>query len=146
MNRAELNMELQMIKSRADVLLKKSEYAEWGEVCFEKTDESEAERFFWEEQLNSIMCSLEELCSKINYMNGKIVCEGMLSINTNDRYCCGDYELCCGYGMEILIFDEWKGAYRWAATRLEHNGSQYYAVGFPDQELLGIMARIRRGR
>lgn len=144
MNSVKMKMELQMIKSRADILLKESEYAAWGAIDLENSNEPEEERLFMEEQFNDILCSLDEICSKINYLNGKIVCEGKLEVNANDRYCCGGYELCCGYGMEILFFDEWKDSYRWAATRLEHNGSRYYAVGYPEQELLGIRVRIRR--
>jgi hypothetical protein len=59
------------------------------------------------------------------------------------RYICDGYELTSGYRLEVLIYDENEECYRWVATRIEHNGEDYYLVGLRDASLASIRERIR---
>ena len=46
-------------------------------------------------------------------------------------------------GLEVLIYDDFEERYSWVASRIEHNGQDYYIVGLRDTKLEGLKARIR---
>ena len=51
-------------------------------------------------------------------------------------------EFCCGDTVEALLGGSC-GEIRWAKTRIEHNGDDYYLYGFPWEKMEGMMVRER---
>lgn len=92
--------------------------------------------------LRSIQNKLEDALYEIKYLKKPVRAEGGLYKNTNDRYEIGDHELTSGHPVEIYIYDSWSEKNAWYKSRIEHNGEDYYAVGY-DGPLDGLKARIR---
>ena len=51
-------------------------------------------------------------------------------------------EFSCGHSVDILIRDG--NILRWMPTRFEHDGNDYYLVGYPGVPLCGLTVRERR--
>lgn len=51
-------------------------------------------------------------------------------------------EFSCGHPVEVLIRDG--DILRWMPTRFEHDGRDYYLVGYPGVPLCGLTVRERR--
>ena len=63
--------------------------------------------------------------------------QGTLEKNRTGRYeIDGGTELHCGDAVEIEIYDTWR------QTAIEHDGNDYYAVGWKDVKLNGLKARL----
>jgi hypothetical protein len=85
-----------------------------------------------------------------------VTIEGTLHKKSNGRYSVKDYELTSGSGLEFLCEDDCHSRYDkksdsyinyqyWRASRIEHDGKNYYLVGTNrDIELEGLKVRIRR--
>lgn len=65
--------------------------------------------------------------------------EGRLQKNERGRYELDENtQFTCGSGIELKICDTW------VKTRIEHDGSDYYAVGLRGMKLDGMTAREPR--
>lgn len=51
-------------------------------------------------------------------------------------------EFTCGHPVDVLVRDG--DTLRWMPTRFEHNGRDYYLVGYPGVPLCGLTVRERR--
>ena len=56
--------------------------------------------------------------------------EGFLHKNAHGRYELDDFEFSCGTRIEAYIFDKFDEKYHWLNSRIEHNGHDYYIVGY----------------
>ena len=142
MNIKELQNSLNRLNSQIDRILQESEFSKWGELNIEYNGEDPEEVMLWSE-FSSVMMKLDDVNDSLNYLNRPIRREGRLYKNDNGRYECDGYELTSGSGVEILVYEEYEERYGWLATRIEHNGRDYYAVGKRDLDLEGVKARIR---
>ena len=52
-------------------------------------------------------------------------------------------EFHCGQTLEALVPD-YDGSLKWVLTRVEHNGSDYYLVGYSSTPMEGLTVRRRR--
>ena len=105
------------------------------------------------DELRSMLTKLEEISHTINYLSRPIKEEGFLHKNRNGRYEINGHELSSGCGIECLITDDWHFKYDedgryvetpfWYASRIEHNGEDYYIVDVYDVELEGLKVRVR---
>ncbi len=106
-------------------------------------DSTDPETLFQRYELGKVMRYLEDASDAISYMTEKEVTEGTLYKNERGRYACGEYELSSGSSLEVYVYDEDNERYKWRKTRMEHDGDDYYIVGF-DGSPNGVKARVRR--
>ena len=107
-------------------------------------DRADAEQLFMLDELRKILSTLANVSHTINYLDKPIKAEGALYKNSNDRYEINDIELSSGDSIEYLIANDCNHIPHWCASRIEHNGTDYYIVGAADLgKLEGIRVRIR---
>lgn len=91
----------------------------------------------------------------MNYIRRPIKVEGALHKNANGRYEVQGIELSSGYGLEYLSLDDRHCRYNdndeyintpyWVASRIEHDGQDYYIVGAKEFDTLeNVRVRIRK--
>ena len=74
----------------------------------------------------------------------EVECIGPLYKNKMGRYEIDkDNYFTCGDAIEILIYNDLSEKNEWVKTRIEHNGADYYAVGYDKLSLNGVIARKR---
>lgn len=115
-----------------------------GDYC-DNVDYNHAdpEESFFHDQLVFLTSRLEEVQNRLDYLNKPVVAQGFLKHNDHKRYSLptGDY-LTSGSVCELLVTDE--DGQRWVYTRIEHNGTDYYAGALgKDVSLNGMIVRIR---
>lgn len=71
---------------------------------------------------------------------------GVLQKQSNGRYALGNREFTSGESIEYLAQGMDDDTDRWVATRIEHNGVDYYIVDDGSIPLQGLIARIKRVR
>lgn len=101
------------------------------------------EQHFEFEQLLGIGERLEEALARWNYLQKPVVAEGFLRKNENGRYEIEGREFTSGESVEVLISDPDFDETTWVRTRVEHNGENYYLVGYEEVPMDGLMARQR---
>lgn len=104
------------------------------------------------EEYRHILSKLEEVQSTLAYYDRPIVEESRIYRNETGRYETdkGHYYT-SGSSIEFLRTeqaynedtDTWEDVQIWTASRVEHNGQDYYIVGYSDLTLSGLMVRIR---
>ncbi|MFD1428490.1 DUF488 family protein, N3 subclade [Kroppenstedtia sanguinis] len=87
---------------------------------------------------------LEETLTRWKYLQKPVVAEGFLRKNERGRYEIDDrFEFTSGQSIEVLISDPDFDETAWVKTRVEHNGQDYYLVGYDEIPMAGLMARER---
>lgn len=90
-----------------------------------------------------ILDKLQDVLYEIEYLNKPIVAEGTLYKNEADRYEMNDnYYFTSGSPIEIYIHDSYEERNVWHKSRVEHNGDDYYVVGYKGS-IDGLRARVR---
>lgn len=97
------------------------------------------------EKASRSLLSFHELFGYLSLPAGE---SHVLHTTRNGRYGYQDkdgslFEFHCGQDLEAFIQDD-DGSHRWVKTRIEHDGSRFYLVGFKSIPLDGLTVR-RRG-
>ena len=78
------------------------------------------------------------------YLKTSVTKAGYLQYDSSkDRYCLEDIEFHCGDSVEVLITDDFFENKKWVSTRFETDNGEWYLVGYPNQSIVGLEARIR---
>lgn len=123
--------------------IQKSNYKNCDDLSSLKIDYNDAEQLLLLNKLKVILDRLESVKIKIDYLNLPIIYTGFLQKNINGRYAIGTKELTSGTCIEALIYDDFCDQKYWVRTRIEHNGEDYYLVGYRDIQIQGLEVRIR---
>lgn len=144
----ELNLKLQQI-------LYHSQYEMYDDLSGLEWDKTDADQLFMLDELRQIMYKIDDISHTLNYLDKPIKTEGALHKNANGRYEVNGIELSSGCGLEYLATDDRHCRYNdnddyvptpyWCASRIEHDGKDYYIVGATDLDTLeNVRVRIRR--
>lgn len=125
-------------------VLEVSTYKRYNDLSGLKIDYSDKDQLFLLDEIRMIVEELEGLDRKIKYINTPISYTGTLYKNSSGRYETenGDYYT-SGKSIEVLIYDEMSECKKWVLTRVEHDGKDYYVVGYKGVSLEGLTVRIR---
>lgn len=142
----ELNLKIKQVLYHA-------EFENYEDLSALEYDNTNPDELMILDELRSMLTKLDDISHTINYLNRPIKKEGMLHKNRNGRYEINGHEFSSGCGIEYLATDDWHCRYDendeyvqtpyWCASRIEHNGEDYYIVGANDVELEGLRVRIR---
>lgn len=80
---------------------------------------------------------LYEINADILYLQKSVQSKGKLRKNSRGRYEIPDYEWTSGREIEALIENVW------IHSRVEHNGEDYYIVGYSSIPMEGLAVRVR---
>lgn len=150
----ELYEELKKLNGSIESIIHASRYSEYDDLSGLECDNKDPEQRLLREELRSVLYHLDLASDNLAYLSQPIGYRGKLHKQSNGRYELDGYELTSGSGLEVLapceIWSEEKQDYiegvEWVASRLEHNGKDYYIVGHNDLELEGLEARKRERR
>lgn len=144
----ELNIKLKQI-------LYHSQYEMYDDLSGLEYNKADAEELFLLDELQQIMYKIDDISHTLNYLEKPIKAEGTLHKNANGRYEVQGIELSSGCGLEYIATDDRHMRYNdnddyvptpyWCASRIEHDGTDYYIVGANDLDTLeNVRVRIRR--
>lgn len=125
-------------------IIKAAKFDEYDDLSGLNINYDDPEERFLLEELREIMGELENASRGLSYLARPITGEYTLHKNSGGRYECSAHEYSSGNGIEFYYFDEYEERYSWAASRVEHDGNDYYIVGHKGLSLEGLRVR-RRG-
>jgi hypothetical protein len=90
---------------------------------------------------------LDDVISLSNYVFATVVGEGILRKNSLGHYECGEsHYYTSGSPIEFLYYDKDDDRYEWCSSTVEHDGNDYYIVGYKDVKdvkMEGLKVRIK---
>lgn len=148
---SDLYGELKKLNGSIESILEASRYSGYDGLSWLEMDSQDPEQRLLRGELESVLDKLERASSSISYLSQPIAYNGKLHRQRNGRYELDGCELTSGSVLEVLapceIWSEEKQDYiegvEWATSRLEHNGIDYYLVGYSKLKLEGLEARKR---
>lgn len=105
---------------------------------------SDPDSLMLREELTDVLDHLDIASSILIYLNKRVAGEYTLHKKSNGRYGCEICEYSCGNRIEFYGYDGDLEKYRWYISRIEHDGNDYYIVGFRKVRLDGLKIRIRK--
>jgi len=104
----------------------------------------EDERFLFS-QYRYLGSLLGDVISLVEYLESDVIAEGFLTLNEKGHYECAGIELAEGSIVELYIYRDQMEQPDWKITHLEYSQEKgYYAYDYPELDLNGVRARIRR--
>lgn len=125
-------------------LLKESTYLEYDDLSKLDIDYKDAEQLLFHEQLWKVMQELEDVSDRLDYLALPIKEVSRLHKNPDGRYETesGQY-FTSGCRVEALVSDGFRTVPYWVKTSIEHDGNDYFLVGYREVELEGLKVRLR---
>ena len=130
--------------SKIDSILKSSTYDDCDDLSGLEINYRDGEQLFLLEELQAIMRSLGEVSGRLTYLALPVREVSRLHRNESGRYETesGHYYT-SGSPIEALVEDGYRDVPYWVWTTLEHNGEDYFLVGYGSVELDGLTVRVR---
>ncbi len=144
---AGLNMALiQMkgLKFRIDDILSVTTYDEHADLRGLHVDRKDSDQMFQLREMRKIMRKLADIGSSIEYLFRPVRETGILHRDEN-----GEYRTEKGYCyrrgslIEALLQEDSHEAPCWVQTKVEHDGEDYYLMGYEDIPMEGLNVRVR---
>ena len=146
--------ELKALNPSIKQLLAHADYENYEDLSGLEIDRADAEQLFLLDELQKLLYKLDDVSYTLNYLCRPVKVEGVLHKNSTGRYEVNGYELTSGNGIEYLATDDRHMRYNtnddyvptpyWKASRIEHDGKDYYIVGASDLNTLeNVRVRIR---
>lgn len=145
--------EIEELNLKIKQILYHSEFDNYDDLSALNYNNSNPDDLLLLDELRSMLTKLEEISHTINYLSRPVKKEGFLHKNRNGRYEMNGHEFSSGCGIEYLATDDWHCRYDengnyvqtpyWCASRVEHNGEDYYIVGTKNIDLERLRVRIR---
>ena len=125
-------------------VLEVSTYKRYSDLSGLEIDYSDKDQLFLLNEIKMIVEELEDLDRKIKYINTPVSYTGILHLQKDGRYGLdnGDYYT-SGNSIEVLVYDEFSECKKWVSTRVEHDGKDYYIVGYKGVSMEGLTVRQR---
>jgi len=144
---ADLNMvlsEAQKLNGSIGSLLKLSTYDDYDDLSGLDIDYEDGQQLFLQSELWKIMEKLSDVMGRIAYLSRPVKEISRLHKNRSGRYETekGHYYT-SGSDIEALVKDDYQEVPYWVRTRVEHDGKDYYLVGYKDVRLDGLTVRVR---
>ena len=154
-NIKEIMAEVQELNVKVQQILYHADYEMYDDLSGLDYDNTNADELFILDELRQILYKLDEVSHTLKYLERPIKVEGALHKNANGRYEVQGIELSSGYGLEYLSLDDRHCRYNdndeyintpyWVASRIEHDGQDYYIVGAKEFDTLeNVRVRIRK--
>ena len=144
---ADLNMTLEKMagmKTRIDDILKSSTYDEHADLRGLHVDSKDSDQLFQLRELKTIMRKLADIAGSIEYLFRPV-----LETSTLHKDESGEYRTERGYCyrsgslIEVLLQEDPLKVPCWALTKVEHDGEDYYLIGYDDIPMEGLNVRVR---
>lgn len=145
---ADLNMvltEAQKLNEGIRNVLKLSNYEDYDDLSGLDIDYEDGQQLFLQSELGKIMEKLSDATDRITYLSRPVTETSCLHKNGSGRYeTAGGHYYTSGSRIEALIKDDCQEVPYWVWTRVEHDGRDYYLVGYENIRLDGLTVRVRK--
>ena len=124
--------------------LKFSTYTDYDDLSGLDIDFADGEQLLLLDELRRITDQLADVQEYISYLTRPVTEVGRLRKGTAGKYrTAKGHFYDCRSSIEALVTDEYHEVPYWTRTIVEHNGEDYYLVGYKDFPMDGLCVRVR---
>ena len=124
--------------------LKFTTYSDYIDLSGLDIDFNDGEQLLILDELRVITDRLADVQEFISYLAHPIVEVSRLRKGVSGKYqTAKGYYYECGSRIEAFVSDEYREVPYWTRTTVEHNGKDYYLVGYRDVPMKGLRVRVR---
>ena len=124
--------------------LKFSTYTDYDDLSGLDIDFADGEQLLLLDELRRITDQLADVQEYISYLTRPVTEVSRLRKGTAGKYrTAKGHFYDCRSSIEALVTDEYHEVPYWTRTIVEHNGEDYYLVGFKDFPMDGLCVRVR---
>lgn len=136
--------EAQKLNGRIRGLLGVSTYEKYDDLSGLSIDYKDGEQLFLQTELREIMEKLSDVAGRIEYLSRPVRETSRLHKNRNGRYETeSGHCYTGGSGIEALVKDNFQEVPYWVWTSVEHDGKDYYLIGYKNVQMDGLTVRVR---
>ena len=124
--------------------LKFSTYTDYDDLSGLDIDFADGEQLFLLDELRRITDQLADVQEYISYLSRPVTEVSRLRKGIAGKYQTAQgrfYD--CGSSIEALVSDEYHDVPYWTRITVEHNGEDYYLVGYKGLPMKGLTVRVR---
>ncbi len=153
MKLSELTAELESLQKQAKRIIKESEYDEYSDLSGLSYDRKNADALMLVSEYKGVLEKLSDIEWTLSYLQKPVVYTDTLTMNESGRYetTNGRVTYTSGHVIEFAYteqqYNEESEAYEdvpcWRLSYIEHNGEDYYIVGYSMVKLEGLRVRVR---
>lgn len=149
----ELQEEMQKLSLQIATVLSVSKYIDYDDLSGIEYSTNNPDDLLLIDEYRSILYKLSDLQYDLEYLNKPVLYEDTLILRPDGRYGTRNNKTyyTSGNGIEFLINDEVLGVdghftevSAWRTSTVEHNGINYFIVGYKDVDLNGLKVRVRK--
>ena len=149
----ELQEEMQKLSSQIATVLSVSKYRDYDDLSGIEYSTNNPDDLLLIDEYKSILYKLSDVQYDLEYLNKSILFEDTLILRPDGRYGTRNNKTyyTSGSGIEFLINEEVLGedghfteVPAWRTSTVEHNGTDYYIVGYKDVDLNRLKVRVRK--
>ena len=124
--------------------LKFSTYTDYDDLSGLDIDFADGEQLLLLDELRRITDQLADVQEYISYLTRPVTEVSRLRKGTAGKYrTAKGHFYDCRSSIEALVTDEYHEVPYWTRTIVEHNGEDYYLVGYKDLPMDGLRVRVR---
>ena len=124
--------------------LKFSTYTDYDDLSGLDIDFADGEQLLLLDELRRITDQLADVQEYISYLTRPVTEVSRLRKGTAGKYrTAKGHFYDCRSSIEALVTDEYHEVPYWTRTIVEHNGEDYYLVGYKDLPMDGLCVRVR---
>lgn len=124
--------------------LKFSTYTDYDDLSGLDIDFADGEQLLLLDELRRITDQLADVQEYISYLTRPVTEVSRLRKGTAGKYrTAKGHFYDCRSSIEALVTDEYHEVPYWTRTIVEHNGEDYYLVGYKDFPMDGLCVRVR---
>ena len=151
-NIKELVNEMSTFKNEMEKMLEITKYREYEDMSAVKYNNMNPDDMLIMEEYKKILYNISEMDYILEYLNRPVRFEDILILRTDGRYGTSNDSVyyTSGSSIEFLYNEnvvndegEFDCVPVWKISTVEHNGKEYYIVGYPDIRLDNLKVRIR---
>ena len=124
--------------------LKFTTYLEYDDLSGLDIDFTDGEQLLLLDELRRITDRLADVQADISYLTQPVTEVSRLRKGTAGKYrTAKGHFYDCRSSIEALVTDEYHEVPYWTRTVVEHNGEDYYLVGYKNLSMKGLTVRVR---
>lgn len=136
--------QVQGLAGRISDVLRDSTYEEHADLRGLHADHKDSDQLFLLKELRSILWKLADAAGSIEYLSRPVKETGPLHRNADGEYQTGQgYLYRSGSLIEFLAQEDASGVPCWTVAKVEHDGEDYYLMGYEDIPMEGLHVRVR---
>lgn len=142
-----LNIALEQVKglgNQINDVLRDSTFDEHADLRGLHVDGRDSDQLFLLKELQSILWKLADAASGIEYLSRPVRETSCLHRNADGEYQTGQgYQYRSGSLIEFLLQEDSGRVPCWTVAKVEHDGEDYYLMGYEDIPMEGLHVRVR---